>query len=522
VRVKNRKSQSQSQSDLRVASIVSLSDVSVAYRRGQIALNSLSLEIPREQCLVIAGPSGSGKTTLLRSISGKIVPQLGEVVVRGRTATIHQDLRLVTQHSALSNVMHGALGRQHLFKGLLWFPRSERERAEELLIRVGLGKCLHQPVENLSGGEKQRVAIARALMQDPDILLADEPVAALDDVNAHMIMRLLRDIAQERKLTLITVLHDTELARIYGDRVLTLAEGEVSNDRDVSRSESIRELPEETTRVKLQAAKELTLPAAPPSALQYAAWLAGAAIIYWWCISGLSISGREMDNVFGGLLSFLGELLPRTKEEFVAIPWATLWASLLETIQMAIIGTTLGTIIAWPLSALAADNTGPRLLRKPVRFFLNVTRTVPSLIWALLFVAAVGLGAVAGILALVAHSVGYLSKFFYESFEGVEPGPPEALREIGANGLQRFRHAVWPAARPAVLSSTLFMLEYNVRSASILGVVDAGGIGFYLKQYIDFRFFPAVTAGLLMILVVVLAIDWVSNRVRARLVAEDS
>ena len=170
-----------------------------------------------------------------------------------------------------------------------------------------------------------------------------------------------------------------------------------------------------------------------------------------------------------------------------------------------------------PLSALAAKNVGPRVICQITRFILNAVRTVPSIIWALLFVAAVGLGPLAGILALVAYSIGYLSKFFYEAFELVDPAPPQALKEIGANGLQRFRFAVWPQAVAAVLSSGLFMFEYNIRAASILGIVDAGGIGFYLKQYIDYRFFPAVTAGLLMILVLVLAFDWLSSKIRNKL-----
>ena len=119
--------------------------------------------------------------------------------------------------------------------------------------------------------------------------------------------------------------------------------------------------------------------------------------------------------------------------------------------------------------------------------------------------------------ALAAYSVGYLSKLFYESFEEVPRGAPTALSEIGAGGLMRFVHAVWPAAKPAILSSCLFMLEYNVRAASLLGIVDAGGIGFYIKQYVDFRMFPAVLASLLMILLVVLVLDSLSERIRARL-----
>ena len=246
-----------------------------------------------------------------------------------------------------------------------------------------------------------------------------------------------------------------------------------------------------------------------------------ALMVYAWSVSGLKLHIGDVGEMLSGVVAFVQQLVPTTQAELSKIQWATLFAALVETLQMAVVGTTIGILFAWPLSAVAAGNVGPRRIRMPVRFFLNTVRTVPSLIWALLFVAAVGLGTFAGILALTAYSIGYLSKFFYEAFETVDPGPPEALREIGASGLQRFFHAVWPAATPAVLSSAMFMLEYNVRAASILGVVDAGGIGFYMKQYIDFRAFPSLFACLLMILVVVVVFDAISCRVRTRLLKTD-
>jgi phosphonate transport system permease protein len=129
----------------------------------------------------------------------------------------------------------------------------------------------------------------------------------------------------------------------------------------------------------------------------------------------------------------------------------------------------------------------------------------------------VGLGPFAGVLALVAYSIGYLTKFFYEAFEAVDPGPPDALREIGASGLQRFLHAVWPAGKPAILSSCLFMFEYNVRAASVLGIVGAGGIGQELKTSVEWANWHVVGVILLMLGAVVLVLDAISGRIRARL-----
>ena len=224
-----------------------------------------------------------------------------------------------------------------------------------------------------------------------------------------------------------------------------------------------------------------------------------------------------MGQVYTRIGHFLAQLVPGSLLELYDLPWTTLCDALIETLQMAVVGTVVGVIFAWLAAACAAKTLCPALITIPVRFVLNVMRTIPSLIWALLFVAAFGLGSFAGVCALSAYSIGYLAKFFYEAFEGVEAGPPQALLEIGATGLQRFLFAVWPAAVPAVVSSSIFMLEYNVRAASILGIVDAGGIGFYMKQYLDYRAFPSLFACLILLLAVVLLLDSISRVVRSRL-----
>lgn len=510
------------------APVLVLQGVSLKYRGNVRALSSVSLQAWSKQHIAIMGPSGSGKTSLLGCISGRIDATSGSITRTGRVATIHQDLRLVGQKTALQNVLHGAIGRHSLLQTLVRFPENERKLAKELLCRVGLCDRAHTRVRRLSGGEKQRVAIARALMQNPSILLADEPVAALDEQNAVSIMQLLNDLAAERNLTIISVLHDFSLAKAYADRIVRLVDGRVAYDAPneyrtalvESFKPSVDEYEQEEQNSPESAVEGPRAVSEPPTLL--ASWkfffcVIAAVCIYAWAVSGLRIGARDFEGMLGGLAGFLGGLLPKSVQELRDIPWGTLSSSLVETLQMALVGTTLGVLISWPLAALAANNVGPKFLRPGVRFFLNVVRTVPSLIWALLFVAAVGLGPFAGVLALAAYSIGYLTKFFYESFESVDPGPPDALKEIGACGPERFFHAVWPAALPSVLSSSFFMLEYNVRAASVLGIVDAGGIGFYIKQYVDYRMFPAVTASLLMLLVLVVFLDSLSTWIRKRL-----
>lgn len=493
------------------------------YGRDVKALDDVSLEVRKGEHLAILGPSGSGKTSLLGCMSGRLKPTEGNVDSFTRVATIHQDLRLVKQRSALTNVLHGSLGSFSTLRTLFGFPPGEKRKAIDHLNRVGLAHRLHTPVGRLSGGEQQRVAIARALMQDPKILLADEPVASLDEENAYAIMKLLDELRDDRGLTLVSAVHDRRLTEAFADRIIELRHGQLVTT-DGSRQTAA------ASETKLPAASgngdQATMLESRPQVERpawmrvpaFAALAISAMVVYVWAFLGLDIAPRQLENAVPGMFGFIRNLFPTALAQLVEIPWPALLSSLVETVQMSLIGTTLGVIISWPLAALAAKNVGPKYLCSSVRVILNMVRTVPSLIWALFFVAAVGFGPLAGVLALSAYSVGYLTKFFYEAFEAVDPGPPSALGEIGASGLQRFRHAVWPAAKPAALSSSLFMLEYNVRAASVLGIVDAGGIGYWIKQFLDYRNFPAALACLTIVLVVVIVLDAVSTRLRSRLV----
>jgi phosphonate transport system permease protein len=531
------------------ATVIAARGLRVTYAGGVCALDSVAIDVAQGEHVVILGASGSGKTTLLRCLASRLAPQEGTVECRGRIATIHQDLRLVRQLSARRNILHGSLGRHGMLGTLLRFPAVERHRAGELLRRVGLEHRASLRVSRLSGGEQQRVAIARALMQDPCVLLADEPVASLDEANAHHIMALLRDLCREHNLALVTVLHNPQLARQYADRIIRLDRGRIAGEYaccqpalngDVVLPEAcepcagipceLQAAPPEGPRSALQTPtiNSTKVPQVSPSSSlppsldptagsiwRFAGIAALALIVYAWAIRGLGIRGDQLADAVPGLWGFAKSLLPTSSAQLAAIPWGTLLVSLIETVQMSLIGTTVGVVIAFPLAALAARNVGPRLLQGGVRQLLNLIRTIPSLIWALIFVAAVGFGPLAGVLALTFYSLGYLTKFFYESFEAADTGPQGALAELGATGLQRFIHAVWPAALPAALSSCLFVLEYNVRAASVLGIVDAGGIGWHIKHFLDYRNFPAAIACLAMVLAVVIVLDAVSTRVRA-------
>jgi phosphonate transport system ATP-binding protein len=209
------------------------------------ALAPLSLSIAAGESVALFGPSGSGKTTLLRLMSGQLEPSTGRLLLEGHDLSqmrpgrelsamvgmIHQQFDLVPNLSALQNVLAGRLGRWNLAKSLvsLAWPVDKR-LGLAALERVGVMERAYVRASRLSGGEQQRVAIARLLVQDPAVVLADEPVASLDPARAEEVLRLLIGVAEERGKTLVASMHSVELARAYFSRLVGLRNGVVQFD----------------------------------------------------------------------------------------------------------------------------------------------------------------------------------------------------------------------------------------------------------------------------------------------------
>lgn len=190
--------------------------------------------------------------------------------------------------------------------------------------------------------------------------------------------------------------------------------------------------------------------------------------------------------------------------------------AMLETVEMAFVGTLIGFALALPLALLATEVVGGAALAVALRGLLTFVRTIPSLLWAIVFVVAVGLGPAAGTLGLALYSLGYLGKLLYEAFDGVDPEVIEATRAAGASRLQLARHAVLPETAHIVLGQLLFVFEYNVRASSILGFVGAGGVGFYLLGYLQALQYQRLSMALLITFAVVVVIDFASARLRRR------
>jgi len=218
------------------------------YERGQVvALKNVSFSVEKGEFLVIIGLSGSGKSTLLRCINRLIEPSSGQIFVDGVDVTelsstrmrrvrrkigmIFQHFNLIDRSTVLTNTLSGRLGYMSAWRSLLGlFTKEDKELAIKNLTRVGLEDKAYARADELSGGQQQRVGIARALMQDPDLLLTDEPVSALDPATSHSVMQYLEQMNQEDRVTVLASLHFLSLARRYGTRIIALKGGELMFD----------------------------------------------------------------------------------------------------------------------------------------------------------------------------------------------------------------------------------------------------------------------------------------------------
>jgi phosphonate transport system ATP-binding protein len=229
------------------------------YRGQHPAVQGVSFDLRAGEFVALMGRSGAGKTSLMHALSGLITPATGMVhwtdLCRDaccahlpqprrpeRRAVMFQHYRLIPQLSALTNVLCGRLG-EHRWTRTLWgFPAEEKLRAQRLLASVGLPDRSHLRARQLSGGEQQRVAVARTLIQEPTLLLADEPVASLDAETANEVMQLFQRLNRERGVTLLCVLHDLEMAERFAARVLLLEQGRLVYDGPSRNLQSIVEV----------------------------------------------------------------------------------------------------------------------------------------------------------------------------------------------------------------------------------------------------------------------------------------
>jgi phosphonate transport system permease protein len=236
-------------------------------------------------------------------------------------------------------------------------------------------------------------------------------------------------------------------------------------------------------------------------------------LIFGWLLWDTGADPVRLARGVPWIFEFVRRMLP---PDVQVLPSAL--AGAVTTVEIALLGTSVAAALALPLGFLSARNVAPPRVFYPARAVLNLFRSVDTLVYALIFVAAVGLGPFPGVLAVVAYTTTSLAKLYSEAIEGIDPGPVDAITATGATRLQILRYGVLPQVLPLFLSYVLYRLETNIRAATVLGFVGAGGIGFYLQTYLRMIDYPAASTALLVTIVMVMTIDALSSRLRARLV----
>jgi phosphonate transport system permease protein len=256
-------------------------------------------------------------------------------------------------------------------------------------------------------------------------------------------------------------------------------------------------------------------------------------LVYIWGFRGTKADPVELIQGIPNIINFIIRLFPpefalshnpitlpvflQSWLGMVTLPIPEIIFAIVETVQMAIIGTTFAVFLSAPFGLLAARNTTPHpIVYQATRMILNMIRAVPEIIFALIFVAAVGLGPFGGVLALAVGSIGFLGKLYAESIEAIDPQQVLALRATGANPLHVFRYSVVPQALPLIASYTLYLFEHNVRSATILGLVGAGGVGFVITKYLALFQYKRLMGALILVILTVTLVDRLSDRLRKR------
>ncbi|HSW20509.1 MAG TPA: phosphonate ABC transporter, permease protein PhnE [Ramlibacter sp.] len=257
----------------------------------------------------------------------------------------------------------------------------------------------------------------------------------------------------------------------------------------------------------------LAVSAAPKRGLLwYGAW---AAVVLLLAASwrGADMRPLELIRDSGNMATYASEFFPPQFGQ-----WRFYVQEMVVTLQIAVWGTALAVLTAVPLSLMAASNIAPWWINQPVRRVLDSFRAINEMVFAMLFVVAVGLGPFAGVLALWVHTTGTLAKLFSEAVESIDAQPVEGIRSTGASALHEIVYGVLPQVMPLWISFTLYRFEANVRSASVVGMVGAGGIGVVLWEIIRGFQYAETCAVMIIIVVTVTAIDLVSARIRKALI----
>jgi len=259
-------------------------------------------------------------------------------------------------------------------------------------------------------------------------------------------------------------------------------------------------------------------PAAPPPQAPRTSllgWLAWGTLLALLAMSWSGADMRPFDLVrdSGNMATYAADFFPPKFTD-----WRLYLGEMVITLQIALWGTALAVVFAVPMGLLSSANITPAWVHQPVRRLMDAARAINEMVFAMLFIVAVGLGPFAGVLALFVHTTGVLAKLFSEAVEAIDPQPVEGIRATGANALEEIVYGVIPQVLPLWISYSLYRFESNVRSASVVGMVGAGGIGVVLWEIIRGFQYAETCAVMIIIVVSVTVIDVISARIRKSLV----
>jgi phosphonate transport system permease protein len=242
-------------------------------------------------------------------------------------------------------------------------------------------------------------------------------------------------------------------------------------------------------------------------------WAVAIVAVLWFTAAQIGLNPIALAKGIPFMADFFSRMFPPDLTHLPLLRDATI-----ETIQIAVWGTLIAIVLSVPFALLGAKNTTPHpLVFHATRLFLNALRAINELVFALIFVAAVGLGPFAGVLAIALHATGMLAKFCAEEIEGVDRGPIEAMQAAGAGRLQVILFGIVPQVIPAFISYSIYRFDVSIRAATILGLVGAGGLGFSLIKTMKLFKYHETATCILVIFAIVLVSDWVCARVRARI-----
>tara|TARA_X000000950_G_scaffold271803_1_gene353535 strand:- start:667 stop:1380 length:714 start_codon:yes stop_codon:yes gene_type:complete len=234
--------------------------------------------------------------------------------------------------------------------------------------------------------------------------------------------------------------------------------------------------------------------------------------VYAWAMTGTESAPSKLIEGFPAIVDIVSRMLPPRVEFWIVAE------HFVETLQMALIGTTGGIILSLPFALLAARNISPHpWIYQITRILLNINRAIPELIFALMLVAAVGLGPFGGVLAIAIGSIGSLGKIYAENIEAIDPQQVMAVRATGAGPLTTFLYGVLPQVLPVMTSYSIYYFEVSVRAATILGVVGAGGIGFIIQQYMALFQYDLLFGALIFMAIAITLLDRLSDLLRRRI-----